>query len=97
MCLYKIIHTFQFFVLVIYVAEKRAHVYLVVDAMERFAEEHDVALTAMRDASVRVDTIHVTPGSAGKINPTLVSCLRMNAENEFLTPCNKMTYHFVYR
>ena len=58
------------FVPVIYVSEKRSHVYLVVDAMERFAEEHDVALTAMCDAWVRVDTIYVTMGVAGKIYST---------------------------
>ena len=57
----------QKFVPVIYVSEKRSHVYLVVDAMERFAEEHDVALTAMREAWVRVDTIYVTMDAAGKI------------------------------
>ena len=58
------------FVPVIYVSEKRSHVYLVVDAMERFPEEHDVALTAMREAWVRVDTIYVTMGAAGKIYST---------------------------
>ena len=36
----------------------------------RFAEEHDVALTAMREAWVRVDTIYVTMGAAGKIYST---------------------------